>query len=104
MSTMDRRLVLQTLLESIPDVVEVYFQPPENLKMEYPCIVYNLDFDSTEYADNIPYANTDRWSVTVIDGNPDTKVRHAVKALPMCSLNRVYPADNLNHFVYTLYF
>jgi hypothetical protein len=36
------RLQLQTLLETLTE--HVYFQPPENLKVQYPCIVYQRDF------------------------------------------------------------
>ena len=33
----------------------VYFQPPTNIKLEYPCIVYKRDFADTEFADDNPY-------------------------------------------------
>ena len=49
---MDRRLKLQTLLESIKGVSKVYFQPPETVKMSYPCIVYLLDADKGLHANN----------------------------------------------------
>jgi hypothetical protein len=96
------RLQLQSLLETIAE--HVYFQPPSNLKMEYPCVVYHRDFAETEHADNGPYRHTQRYLLTVIDRNPDSLIPAKVALLPMCSYNRFFIADNLNHDVYTIFF
>lgn len=96
------RLQLQSLLEEI--TAHVYFQPPENVKLEYPCIIYHRDFAETEHADNGTYRHTLRYMVTVIDLNPDSDLPGKVALIPMCSYNRFFTADNLNHDVYTLYF
>lgn len=99
---MGQRLQLQTLLEAIAP--KVYFQPPENVQMEYPCIVYQRDNASTRFADNALYRRTNRYQVTVIDRNPDSDIPDKVAALPMCSFNRFFVADGLNHDVYNLFF
>lgn len=100
------RLQLHDLLTQITD--HVYFQPPSNIQMSYPCITYARDADlvdvSTKYADNVLYRHTKRYQVTVIDRNPDSDLPDQVEALPMCLLNRAYPADDLNHWVFTLFF
>jgi hypothetical protein len=96
------RLDLQALLESIAP--NVYFQPPENINMQYPCIVYNRDFAETEFAGNGPYRFTLRYMVTVIDRDPDSDIPGKVAMLPMCTFNRFFTADNLNHDVYNLFF
>lgn len=109
-STTTRRLQLQTLLENLMKEVtgntkaNVYFQPPENLKLEYPAIVYNRDRVNTEHAGNFPYLQTKRYAVTVIDRDPDSLIPDAIAKLPMCSFSRHFKADNLNHDVYSLYF
>lgn len=72
--------------------------------MVYPCIVYNRDLSQTEYADNVPYAYTQRYQVTVIDKNPDGDIREKVAALPQTLYIRFYAADNLNHDVFNLFF
>lgn len=82
----------------------VYFQPPENIKMEYPCIVYERSDINVKYADNSPYSSTNRYTVTVIDRNPESAISSAIALLPLCSFDRFFAADNLNHDVYTLYF
>lgn len=101
---MGTRLELQTLLESILATGNVYFQPPETLKMQYPCIVYNRDYAVTKFADNKPYANTKRYIVTVIDRNPDSLIPDKIAELPMCLFVRHLTVNNLNHDIYNIYF
>lgn len=101
---MDRRLKLQRLLSAIPGVSKAYFQPPPGIRMTYPCIVYQRDQVSTDYADNSPYRRTKRYQVTVIDEDPDSGIPEAVATLPLSSFSRHFNADKLNHDVYTLYF
>ena len=97
-----RRLDLQTLLETLAP--NVYFQPPDNLQMQYPCIVYQRYIASTAFADNIPYTYNERYQVTVIDRNPDSDIPDKVKLLPQCIKNRFFVVNNLNHDVYDLYY
>lgn len=101
---MGQRQQLQTLLEELQGDEHVYFQPPANVQMEYPCIVYQRDDLDKKYADNNSYGLRQRYQVTVIDRNPDSPVIAKIAALPMCSFNRFFVADNLNHDVYSLYF
>lgn len=103
MSTMARRFELQTLLEDLLGTRNVYFQPPNNVQMQYPAIVYQRDDIRTQFAGNDPYRRTMRYLVTVIDRDPDTEILSKVASLPMCSFERHFAADNLNHDVFTLY-
>lgn len=96
------RLDLQNLLETCAP--HVYFQPPESLKMAYPCIVYRRDFADTLFADNKPYLHRKRYQVIVIDKSPDSPIPAKVAALPMCVFDRHYTADQLNHDAFKLFF
>lgn len=96
------RLELQQILKGIAP--NVYFQPPNNTKMSYPCIIYARDNMDVSYADNGPYRHAIRYEVTVIDQNPDSELVDQVALLPLVSHNRFFTADNLNHDVFTLYF
>lgn len=96
------RLELHELLESLSE--HVYFQPPTNIKVEYPCIVYKRDFAETKFADNVPYNHKLRYMVTVIDRDPDSDIPGKVAALPMSIYNRFFTADGLNHDVYNVFF
>ncbi|MDB5716245.1 MAG: hypothetical protein JWO15_3642 [Sphingomonadales bacterium] len=101
---MDQRLKLHAILEQILGSAYVYFQPPSNIKMKYPCIIYHRDAANTRFADNSPYRHTKRYAVTIIDGDPDSPIPDKVAELPLCSFDRAFVADNLNHDVYSLYF
>jgi hypothetical protein len=99
---MGLRTSLQILLETIAD--NVYFQPPSNVQMIYPCIVYERDMSSTDFANNGVYRQEIRYQITLIDRNPDSDIFSKISALPTCTFNRHFVSDNLNHDVFTLYF
>lgn len=101
---MAQRLELQTVLVNLLGSSNVYFQPPPTVKMKYPCIIYKRDDINTDFADNKPYKNKKRYQVTVVDADPDSEIHERVAALPMCSFDRFYTADNLNHDVFNLFF
>lgn len=82
----------------------VYFQPPTSVTMKYPCIVYQLDTLHTIHADDNPYRVQDRYSVTVIDPDPDTKIPDYIAHLPTATFNRYFVSDNLNHYVFQIYY
>lgn len=101
---MAQRLELHALLKGLLGSDHVYFQPPPNIEMSYPCIVYQRDSARTLFAGDRPYRHTQRYQVIVIDRNPDSVIPAKIAALPMCTYNRFYTADNLNHDVYNLFF
>jgi hypothetical protein len=101
---MAQRLELQELLVDILGSDNVYFQPPPNVKMQYPCIVYNVDFLLSDWADGLPYLQGDRYLVTVIDRDPDSLIPQKIRNLPKCVYDRFFTADNLNHNVFKLFF
>lgn len=101
---MGLRLQLQALLEVILGTDAVYFEPPNSTQMVYPCIVYNRDSTDTGFAGNKPYRFTKRYQVTVIDEDPDTTIPDRVGELSMCVHDRSFVVNNLNHYVFTLYF
>ena len=101
---MPSRLKLQTLLEELLGSRNVYFQPPESVKMKYPAIVYGLDNIENSFADDGVYLSKKKYLVTVIDEDPDSPIVDKVAALPICRFNRHFQSDNLNHDVFILYF
>lgn len=101
---MASRLYLQTQLENLLGSRNVYFQPPESIKMNYPAIVYALEDIENAHADDGVYLSYKRYSVTVIDKNPDSLFIDKVAAMPTCQFNRHYNSENLNHWNFSLYF
>jgi hypothetical protein len=101
---MASRLELQTLLEFTIGSANVYFQPPASKVLSYPCIVYKLSDIDTTYANNVPYNLSVRYQIMVIDKNPDSQLPGKIALLPTCAFDRHYAADNLNHYVFNLYY
>lgn len=98
------RLELQALLEVVLGTRNVYFQPPSNLQMKYPCIVYSRSNARTEFANNLPYRYTKQYQLIFIGQNPDSEIPDKIARLPRCVFDRHYAADNLNHEVFSLFF
>ena len=101
---MASRIELQEKLEELLGSSNVYYQPPASVKMEYPAIRYSRKDVDKKSADNTAYTLTNCYEIIVIDRKPDNKIIEKLLALPMCSYDRSYKADNLNHDVLTLYY
>lgn len=100
----NRRLQLHEILCDILDSRNVYFQPPESVKMQYPAIVYALDDIDNTYANDGVYLSSRRYVVTIVDKDPDSSIVDKVAILPFCSYDRCYRKDNLNHTVFRLFY
>jgi len=96
------RTELQTLLEGITQ--HVYFQAPPNDQMRFPCILYSRNGSSVDHANNELYRHAKQYQVTVIDRDPDTELVDKIEALDYSTLERSFQADDLNHYVFTLFF
>lgn len=96
------RASLQALLLEL--VSHVYFQPPDNMKLEYPCILYKRDNAQTRFADDLPYSIKNRYMITIIDRDPENEISKKVALLPSSTFSRSYTADGLYHDVYNIYF
>lgn len=101
---MASRLELQSLLESILGSRNVYFQPPANVRMSYPAIVYERIDIPVTHADDRPYLLSTVYQVVVIDPNPDSPIVYKLAQLPKCRHTSHYKQDNLNHDAFKLYF
>ena len=101
---MSTRLELHELLCDCLGSRNVYFQPPESIKIQYPAIVYSRDDIENDHANNGTYMQSTVYNIIVIDPDPDSEVVGKVSKLPQCTFDRHYAADNLNHDSFTLYF
>lgn len=101
---MNKRIELQKELELLIGSKNVYFQPPESMKLQYPCIMYSRTSGNTEFANDLPYMQSMRYQLVLIDKNPDSVFIDKLSALASCVFDRMYCADNLNHFVFNLYY
>lgn len=101
---MSDRKELHSILVSILGSNNVYYQPPESVKMSYPAIVYSRNNIDNAFADNNVYKQENRYSVTVIDSNPDSSIVRGISLLPRCRFDRHYTSNNLNHDVFSIYY
>lgn len=102
---MASRLNLQTELEELLGSRNVYFQPPETVKMQYDAIVYELSNKYVRHADNIPYFNMQRYDITIISRNPDNDISDRVmRKMQYASFDRRFVSDNLYHDTLTIYY
>jgi hypothetical protein len=94
------------LHEELCDVLgsrNCYFQPPSTVQLKYPCIIYSIRRIDTTKADNSKYLYNTSYDLIVIDKNPDSNIPiHLIEHFQMCSFDRSYESDNLNHFSLTL--
>lgn len=92
------------LIEFFGDAVKkVYIQPPTGKQMEYPCITITRDPGSTSFADNKAYRHQERYRLTGIKDDPEG-LYDLLKELPRSRHERSYPAENLTHDVFSIFF
>lgn len=83
----------------------VYFQPPSDVRMIYPCIVYAVASMDTVRANNKVYGMHTAYTITVIDRDPENEIPATMlSSFAMCDWNASFVADNLNHTSLTLYY
>lgn len=98
------RLEFHQTLVDILGSKNVFYTPPESVKLSYPAVVYSLTTVFSAHANNEPYLATPQYEVILIDNNPDSGLFEKFLALPYTRYNRHYVADNLDHYVFTTYF
>jgi hypothetical protein len=98
------RIAFRDRLEEVSEISTLYFQPPESVKMKYPCIVYSMADVKIQKADNRPYLAHNQYTVTVITKDPDSDVYLKIlNGFDHASFDRSFKTDNLNHFVLTIF-
>lgn len=101
---MASRLELQKLLEEILGTRSVYFQPPESIKLSYPCIIYERNRGRSFQANDDLYNYRKSYILTVIDKNPDSTIPDEIEKLRYCTFDRFFVADNLPHWTFIIYY
>lgn len=102
---MSKRLELHEKLCSILGSRHVYFQPPESVKMVYPAIIYSFDTTDNTFANNNVYKQKQGYKVTIADKNPESEISEIISKLPTARMvTPPYVSDNINHFVYHIFY
>ena len=82
---------------------KVYYQPPSNLRLSFPCIIYKLTEMPPHHADNRLYRIEHMYELTVIDSEPNSLLREEIANLQNCRFVRSFESDNLHHYVFHIY-
>ena len=101
---MATRQQLQNKLEDLLGSRNVYYQPPETVKMQYPAIVYSKSNIKSTFANNAVYSYLNCYEIIVIDKKPDNAVLDKLVQLPYCAYGRNYKFDGLNHDTFTIFY
>lgn len=103
MTANERRTKLSEKLHEVLGSDNVYFQPPENQKIEYPAIIYNLEKENVRRANNKRYFTYDRYQIKFIRKQFESDVTEKLLDLPYCEHTREYKYADLYHDVYSIY-
>lgn len=80
-----------------------YFEPPESIKLNYPCFIYYVDDITQIRADNRHYLDINEYSITYITSKPNSDIcEKFFEAFPTSRFDRKYNSDNLHHYVFAL--
>lgn len=100
---MASRLKLHEVLCEVLGSRNVYFNPPSSVKMKYPAIVYNRKHIDNKHANNGVYIQSEVYEVTVIVSDVESEIVEKVSKLPLCSFDRNFKSNELDHNVFTIY-
>lgn len=109
------RLNLNNEFKELLGSDNVYFEPPESIRLKYPCIVYHRSYIETKPADNRNYLLNTEYTVTIIDTDPDSGEFDDSRGLfslveaflihfPMAKHTNHRVVNNLSHDTFSLFF
>lgn len=81
-----------------------YYDPPTGFEMAYPCIKYDQPISSSRYADGIKYVKNRKYTITVIDEDPDSNIPDRLyNEFDYCYHRTSFCSDGLHHWIYDVY-
>ena len=101
---MDHSPKLKEDLKKILGVNKVYYEPPTDVKLTYPCLKANRSRRDVKYASNKPYIKDESFTIYFITRDVKTApaVLNQLEELPYCTYDTEYIADGLHHYVYKI--
>jgi hypothetical protein len=92
----EERLILQAKLEEVFPECGIFYNPPSNLLLEKPCIVYTLNKLDSTTANNLTYQTGALFQVTVLSNTPGLlDVDRMLKELPMSTHIRTFISEGI---------
>lgn len=101
----ERRLELDAKLRLLIGNGNVYFQPPESVRIKYPCLIYKFTGVEIKHADNGHYYKVRKYDMLHVHRDPDTDFIDSINTyVKYASFDRRYISDNLYHDAYIIYY
>lgn len=94
---------LQAKFQELLGSRNVYYNPPESVRMNYDAIVFKRNSIDNKFANDSVYMQSYYYTVTTITDDPDAPIIDKISKLPRCSFETSYIADNLYHNRFKLY-
>lgn len=89
----------------LPENWHLYFQPPGEEGLKYPCLLYTKSSGDTLFANNKDYMYHRQYELTFIYEDPDDETpRNVMRQLDYCRANRHFITNNLHHDTMVLYY
>ena len=98
------RIELDKILRSTLGSSNVYFDPPESFKLQYPCIVYRFSGNRDTHAEEARYQRMKRYTIIYITRNADDPMVDTIDDLRYCTLSQPYTTGGLFHYAFNIYF
>lgn len=93
-------------LAELVNTGKVYFQPPANVHLEYPCFVLHRNEAYQPKADDFNYLYRPSYKVSYINRDePDPDViQQVLERFPHCHYTGHTVVDNLHHDYFTIFY
>lgn len=101
----DNRLFLHSLLQDTFPGVSIYYRPPGNILLNYPCIVYERRGFEPSFSNTSAYVVGNRYQVMFISrlpGYSNVKKMFDLQGQVIIGSNDSYESDDLVHDVFTI--
>lgn len=80
----------------------VYFNPPSNLKIQYPCVVYSINDILNKNADDEVYKQNIKYDCTLITKNVNDPLLKDLSKIKTFRYSRHYVVDSLHHYAFLI--
>lgn len=95
---------LQAVFEELLGSRNVYYNPPESVRMSYDAIRFKRRNINNKFASDTVYVQLPpTFEVVVITRDPDASIIEKVSKLPRCRFVTSYTTDNLHHNIFTIH-
>jgi hypothetical protein len=98
------RLELHKELVKILGTSNVYYQPPESVKIKYPAIIYSRANIDNKFANNKIYWQANEYQIIIVTDDPDSELVEKMSQFQTARFERHYASSGLNHDVFKLFY